>query len=550
MSEEQVTDDLGLLLGILPDAVRQALAHRQDLDRLLEIVLDLGRLPEARFPARGEDLGTEPVSRADLAHVVERVGRFGADNRAGIERTLHRISALRNRTGQVVGLTCRVGRAVYGTIDVVRDVIESERSLLLLGRPGVGKTTLLREAARVLADQLGRRVVVVDTSNEIAGDGDIPHPGIGRARRMQVPTPAEQHAVMIEAVENHMPQVIVIDEIGTSAEAAAARTIAERGVQLVATAHGNALENLLQNPTLADLVGGIQAVTLSDEEARRRGTQKTVLERKGPPTFDVLVEIQDKDRLAVHRDVAEVVDRLLRHIPPAPELRVRTADGFEIQAAPAGRTGISAAPAVGLSRSKPAKPGFDEPHESAAAGPAPSAPRLESNWPGRPVRGRTRKLFPYAVSRSKIERALRKLRVPVVIVEDLDDADLVVALKGQERRQPRKLREAAERGLPIGVVRTNTQAQIEIFLRDVFGLDEEEEGTEDVVLQEVETGIDEVLETGRSVELAPRASHQRRLQHELIASSGLASRSQGEEPFRRVVIYPSARFAPAASADA
>jgi stage III sporulation protein SpoIIIAA len=543
LSEEQVTDDLGLLLGILPDAVRQALAAREDLDRLLEIVLDLGRLPEARFPARGEDLGTEPVSRADLAHVVGRVGRFGADNRAGIERTLHRISALRNRTGEVVGLTCRVGRAVYGTIDVVRDVIESERSLLLLGRPGVGKTTLLREAARVLADQLGRRVVVVDTSNEIAGDGDIPHPGIGRARRMQVPTPAEQHAVMIEAVENHMPQVIVIDEIGTSAEAAAARTIAERGVQLVATAHGNALENLLQNPTLADLVGGIQAVTLSDEEARRRGTQKTVLERKGPPTFDVLVEIQEKDRLAVHRDVAEVVDRLLRHIPPAPELRVRTADGFEIQAAPSGRAAIST---VSSPTPRPAKPGPDEPRESAPAGSP--APRSESTWPGRPVRSRTRKLFPYAVSRSKIERALRKLRVPVVIVEDLDDADLVVALKGQERRQPRKLREAAERGLPIGVVRTNTQAQIEIFLRDVFGLDEEEEGTEDAVLQEVETGIDEVLETGRSVELAPRASHQRRLQHEVIATSGLASRSQGEEPFRRVVIYPSARFAPAADA--
>jgi hypothetical protein len=300
----------------------------------------------------------------------------------------------------------------------------------------------------------------------------------------------------------------------------------------------------LQNPTLADLVGGIQAVTLSDEEARRRGTQKTVLERKGPPTFDVLVEIQDKDRLAVHRDVAEVVDRLLRHIPPAPELRVRTADGFEVQAAPAGRIAIASAPAPA---GRSAKPGSDEP-AAAAGNPAPPAPRLESNWPGRPVRGRTRKLFPYAVSRSKIERALRKLRVPVVIVEDLDDADLVVALKGQERRQPKKLREAAERGLPIGVVRTNTQAQIEIFLRDVFGLDEEEEGTEDVVLQEVETGIDEVLETGRSVELAPRASHQRRLQHELIATSGLASRSQGEEPFRRVVIYPSARFAPAADA--
>ncbi|HSD77787.1 MAG TPA: AAA family ATPase, partial [Solirubrobacteraceae bacterium] len=320
-------DDLAQLLAVLPAELAERLVATGPLAELLEVVLDLGRRPEARFAHARVDLGRDPLDRADLAHIVARVGNFGPDNRAGIERTLHRISALRNRRGDVVGLTCRVGRAVVGTVDIVRDVIETGRSTLLLGRPGVGKTTLLREAARVLADDLGQRVVVVDTSNEIGGDGDIPHPGIGRARRLQVAAPSEQHATMIEAVENHMPEVVVIDEIGTQAEALAARTIAERGVQLIATAHGNTLENLLSNPTLADLVGGIQAVTLSDEEARRRGTRKTVLERKAPPTFDVLIEIQDKDRFAVHRDVAEVVDRVLRGLAPRPELRLRAADG-------------------------------------------------------------------------------------------------------------------------------------------------------------------------------------------------------------------------------
>src|SRR5579871_6650688 len=324
--EVVITDDLDVLLAVLPARIRAALQAR-DVANLLEVILDLGRLPEARYPDIAIDLGADPVSAEDIAYVVERIGQFGDDNRAGIERTLHRISAIRNRRGEVIGLTCRVGRAVRGTVAMVRDVIEQGKSLLILGRPGVGKTTLLREAARVLADELGKRVVVVDTSNEIAGDGDVPHPGIGRARRMQVARPAAQHAVMIEAVENHMPEVVVIDEIGTELEAAAARTIAERGVQLVATAHGNTLENLMMNPTLSDLIGGIQSVTLSDEEARRRGTQKSVLERKAPPTFDVVVEIQNWSHVAVHENVAEVIDAVLRGQPVVPTVRRRGPGG-------------------------------------------------------------------------------------------------------------------------------------------------------------------------------------------------------------------------------
>src|SRR5215469_2438040 len=326
----RITDNLDLLLEILPPEVRRQIETQTDLDTLLEIVLDLGREPEARFPERVVRISDGFVSREELHHVASRVGTFGKDNRAGIERTLHRISAIRNRAGDVIGLTLRVGRAVFGTVDIVRDVIEAGQSVLLVGRPGVGKTTLLREAARVLSDEAAKRVVVVDTSNEIAGDGDIPHPGIGRARRMQVPYPELQHAVMIEAVENHMPEVIVIDEIGTEAEAQAARTIAERGVQLIATAHGRTLDNLLMNPTLSDLLGGIHAVTLSDEEARRRGTQKTVLERKAPPTFDTLVEIRNREEFSVYHDTASVVDTFLRGRSTRPEVRMRKEDGYEV----------------------------------------------------------------------------------------------------------------------------------------------------------------------------------------------------------------------------
>jgi len=345
MARRETTDDLDALMEALPPEIcdrLRGLANRTDL---LEVVMDLGRRPEARFTTGEEDLLDREITEADIAHVIDHIGVFGDDNRAGIERTLHRISAIRNRSGKVVGLTCRIGRAVFGTIDIIRDIVDAGQSVLLLGRPGVGKTTMLREVARVLADDLGKRVIVVDTSNEIAGDGDIPHPGIGDARRMQVRTPTEQHGVMIEAVENHMPEVIVIDEIGTELEAGAARTIAERGVQLVGTAHGNTLDNLMLNPTLSDLVGGIQPVTLGDEEARRRGTQKTVLERKAPPTFDVLVEIVERDSVIVHRNVAETVDAILRGhmVPPearyrddAGELKAQTKYDYRISETPAG----------------------------------------------------------------------------------------------------------------------------------------------------------------------------------------------------------------------
>ena len=308
----------------MPREIKRVLEQHPQRDNLIEVLLDLGRRPEARFLGPSEYLTKTPVTRRQLKYSIRRVGHFSGDNRAGIEQTLHRISAIRNRAGEIIGLTCRFGRAVYGTIDPIRDLVERGQSMLLLGRPGVGKTTALREIARILADDLDKRVVIVDTSNEIAGDGDIPHPAIGRARRMQVARPELQHQVMIEAVENHMPEVIVIDEIGTEREVLAARTIAERGVQLVGTAHGNSIENLIKNPTLSDLIGGIQSVTLGDEEAGRRQTQKSILERKAPPSFELTVEMQSRQYWVVHENVADTVDSLL--LGHQPLQQVRTVD--------------------------------------------------------------------------------------------------------------------------------------------------------------------------------------------------------------------------------
>ncbi len=366
----------------------------------------MGRPPEARFEDDFVYLSDTAVTQEDIAHVCTRLSAFGADNRAGIEQTLHRISAIRNRTGKIVGLTCRVGRAVYGTIDILLDILRSGKSICLLGRPGVGKTTMLRECARMLAEDR-KRVVIVDSSNEIAGDSDVPHPGIGTARRMQVADPALQHSVMIEAVENHMPQVVVIDEIGTQAEAEAARTIAERGVSLIGTAHGQTLENLLMNPTLSDLMGGISAVTLSDEEARRRGTRKTVLERKAPPTFDVVVEIHDRDNMAIHKNVADVVDALLRGYQPQPEVRRRTASGRVDIVQEADTESMPQLVSAGY-------------HEEEAE---------------RDDRDKPLMIFPYGVSRNKIERAVHNLRVHASIARNWDDADVVLTLKTLERKE-------------------------------------------------------------------------------------------------------------------
>ncbi len=506
MSDEtKVVSNIEEFLAVLPSGLRARLEERNSVEDLLEVVIDLGRPIEARFPNSFEILGDWPATQDDLDYVVRQISEFGGDNRAGIERTLHRISAIRNRAGRVIGLTCRVGRAVYGTIDIVRDVVESGSSILLLGRPGVGKTTLLREVARVLSDELTKRVVVVDTSNEIAGDGDIPHPAIGRARRMQVTTPDRQHAVMIEAVENHMPEAIVIDEIGTQEDAFAARTIAERGVQLIGTAHGNNLDNLLANPTLSDLIGGIQAVTLSDEEARRRGTQKTVLERKAPPTFDTLVEILDLDRLAIHHEVARTVDRRLLGDDLQPEVRRRATDGTIEVVQPA-----------------------EEPKLEVERGALATALSIADPT-------RARKLYADGLSRSKVEKAVRELRLPCVMTDNPDQADLVIALKAR-RRQHRKASEPLPPTAQVIEVRSNTYGQIYAGLREMFDITTT--AREEFALQEAEDALKKVLQNHEAVELTPQNAYIRRLQHELAAKYNIRSYSIGHDPRRRV------RFAP------
>jgi stage III sporulation protein SpoIIIAA len=589
----QSTDDLEQLLNILPPLLLDKLSNHPQRQSLIEVVLDLGRLPEARFLDKVEYISENPVTQADLEHCIQRVGTFGGDNRAGIEKTLHRISAIRNRSGEIIGLTCRVGRAVFGTIGMIRDLVETGKSILMLGRPGVGKTTALREIARVLADDLQKRVVIIDTSNEIAGDGDIPHPAIGRARRMQVGHPDEQHRVMIEAVENHMPEVIVIDEIGTELEALAARTIAERGVQLVGTAHGNRLENLIKNPTLSDLIGGIQSVTLGDDEARRRGSQKSVLERKAPPTFDIAVEMLERYRWAVHDDVASTVDSLLRGREPG--LQIRTTDDNQKITI----THELPEPRPSLTRPNPQPGGWRtsgrmyplQTHQPQPIGQIPSTTKqqrpnsevgarvysdssnivgtfnspapeddLSVNWletpPDAALFGPNGedilRVYPYGISRHQLERIIQTLSMPVMVTKDLDSADAVLALKSHVKGHSKLKHIAKGRQLPVHTVKSNNIPQITRALQRLLDIDDgtpegvnlklfTRGGTDDELeaLEEARLAVEQiVIPNGQPVELLPRSARIRKMQHELAEHYRLKSTSCGEEPNRRLRIYP------------
>ena len=527
--DKRVTDDFEALRNVLPAHLQRAIDQRGDTAELLEIVLDLGRVPTARYVANEAELSESEVSADDLRQLVDAVGEFDDDNRAGIERSLHRISAIRNRRGKIVGLTARVGRAVYGTIDIIADLIETGQSVLIVGPPGVGKTTLLREAARVRAAK--KRVVIVDTSNEIGGDGDIPHEAVGKARRMQVSQPDRQHEVMIEAVENHNPEVIIIDEIGRELEAQAARTIAERGVQLIGTAHGNTLGNLMLNPTLSDLIGGIESVTLSDDEARRRGTQKVVLERRTAPTFDIMIEIQARDRLVVHADVATAVDAMLRNRPLPAEARERD-DSGAIQVSEYLRDVDS--------RSSPSRAGRESSARLVRGNRENGVSRGEQN----DVAGTSRRslnpiqVYAYGVARNRLEHAARRLNVPLLLTDDIGEAQALVTLKTHYRRRPRLITDAEKRGASIYVLRANTVTQMENFLVDLFRLNGR--GNADPfnrAMLEAEEAIVRVRKGEDYIELSPQASPVRKRQHQLARAARLHSASSGDEPRRYVTIF-------------
>ena len=498
MQKIKEQDDLSLLIDLMPEKLKTHLQKHPRLLSLNEIVLDLGYKPEIRFDQEDIRLTDfDEVNFQDLEAIIQKIGKFNTDNRAGINRTLHRISAIKNREGRIIGITCRVGRAVVGTIDIIRDIVESNKNILFLGRPGIGKTTKLRETARVLANEFHKRVIVVDTSNEIAGEGDIPHPGIGLSRRMQVPSPDKQHAVMIEAVENHMPQVIIVDEIGTQEEAQAARTIAERGVQLIATAHGYSLENLIKNPTLSDLIGGIQSVILGDDEAKLRGTQKTVLERKNPPTFDILIEMPQKDQFLIYDDLARYVDNYLRGQFSQPEIRKREKDKIKIQKAKDLET-PSEDPDLNLSQLH---------------------------------------IFPFAISSDKLQKVIREINVPATIANSISAADIALTVPSQVKNNSKINKILEGRDMPLHVIKSNTISSITKFFIDFFQVDLDTKEEEKAVV-EIENICAQVVKEKKPLEADPHNAYLRKLQHEIVEKYGLNSLSIGQTINRRLRVYP------------
>ena len=545
-------DDIQALINVLPAKITEEINNYGNLDKLIEVVMDVGRMPLARYTTGDLLLSEDEITYEDIDGVVEKIGTFDLDNRAGMERTLHRISAIRNRHNRIIGLTCRVGRAVFGTLDIIADYIQSGKSLLILGKPGIGKTTMLREAARVLSAQ--KRVIIVDTSNEIGGDGDVPHPAVGDARRLQVAQPTLQHEVMIEAVENHNPEVIIIDEIGRELEAQAARTIAERGVQLIGTAHGQTISNLLMNPTLSDLIGGIESVTLSDEEAKRRGTQKVVLERRSPPTFDVLVEIRQRNQVIVYQDVAEAVDALVRGIELQPELRTKSAKGQIIrEKAPAPvleGAGFAGNNNKESSDGKKGKKQLSRMQENiveisgkskSVLGELKHSERAGDGQEGAP-RKETVHVYSHGVARNRLNEAAERLGVPVVVVNNLEEADLLMTLRPYYRERQKVIVEAEEKGIPIYVLRSNTTAQIEYTLASMLKMEVKEQASnwEDVE-EETISAIRSVLSGEVSwIDLSPADRSIRRIQQEMIEQANLVCQPFGKEPRRRLRIYRTA----------
>lgn len=534
MSNLQFQNDLDKIVEILPERIKQHITYAK-MEDVIEIVLDIGRPPEIRHSdGKIEYIDTSNVDYEDISHITSRVQEFTSDNRSGIPGTLHRISAIRNRQGKIVGLTCRIGRVVTGTISCIKDICLQNKSILFLGRPGVGKTTKLREISRLVADELGKRVVIVDTSNEIAGDGDTPHPAVGHARRMQVRQPEFQKDIMIEAVENHTPEVIVVDEIGTEAEAQAARTIAERGVMLIATAHGNSLESLIKNPTLSDLVGGIQSVTLGDDEAKRRSSQKTVLEREKQPTFDIVIEILDRNTLAVYKNTAEAVDYILRGWPIRPE--IRKVDKVYEFATP--QTPVPARVPNVIDKINALDNTIEHPE---------SLKFSFSRQKYVEEVKKFKKIYLYAVSRSIAEKVIERLDLNAEITRNLDDADIVIAHKNFIKGGAKVLSNAEENRIQIFYVKTNSMAQIQKVIKealDIADLNEKQTFYDitEKALDEAKSAIDKILAGAKDVELKPQNQQIRKLQHELVEQHNLESTSVGEGENRHLRIVGGSDF--------